>query len=74
MESPTVSLNTPNELADDMLRGADQIAEFILESAEAGAKSTTSPSARACPSSGWGPFFAHGRACYSNGFRARKAG
>jgi hypothetical protein len=30
MESPTVLQNTPNELADDILRGADQIAEFIF--------------------------------------------
>jgi hypothetical protein len=30
MESPpTVPENTPNELADDMLRGADEIAAFI---------------------------------------------
>jgi hypothetical protein len=30
MDSPTVTQNTPNELADDILRGADQIAEFIF--------------------------------------------
>jgi hypothetical protein len=30
METPTISENTPNELADDILRGADQIAEFIF--------------------------------------------
>ena len=30
MESPTVPENTPNELADDMLRGADEIAAFIF--------------------------------------------
>jgi hypothetical protein len=30
MESPpTVPENTPNDLADDMLRGADEIAAFI---------------------------------------------
>jgi hypothetical protein len=29
MESPTVPENTPNELADDMLRGAGEIAAFI---------------------------------------------
>jgi hypothetical protein len=42
--------------------------------AEAGAKCIILPSARACPSSGWGRFFARGRACCSNGFRGRKAG
>jgi hypothetical protein len=30
MESPTVPQNTPNELADDLLRGADEIAAFIF--------------------------------------------
>jgi hypothetical protein len=30
MDSPTVRQDTPTELADDMLRGADQIAEFIF--------------------------------------------
>jgi hypothetical protein len=30
METPTVPQNTPNELADDMLRGGDAIAEFIF--------------------------------------------
>ena len=30
LDSPTVPQNTPNELADDILRGADQIAEFIF--------------------------------------------
>jgi hypothetical protein len=30
MELPTIPQNTPNELADDMLRGADEIAEFIF--------------------------------------------
>jgi hypothetical protein len=29
MESPAAPENTPNELADDILRGADAIAEFI---------------------------------------------
>jgi hypothetical protein len=29
METPTVPQNTPNELADDILRGADEIAAFI---------------------------------------------
>ena len=29
MESPTVPEKTPNELADDILRGADEIAAFI---------------------------------------------
>ena len=29
METSTVPQNTPNELADDMLRGADEIAAFI---------------------------------------------
>jgi hypothetical protein len=29
MESSAVPQNTPNELADDILRGADAIAEFI---------------------------------------------
>jgi hypothetical protein len=30
MESPMVLQNTPNELADDILRGADEIAAFIF--------------------------------------------
>jgi hypothetical protein len=30
MDSPTAPQDTPNELADDILRGADQIAEFIF--------------------------------------------
>jgi hypothetical protein len=30
MESPTVPRDTPTELADDTLRGADEIAEFIF--------------------------------------------
>jgi hypothetical protein len=30
MESTTVLQNTPNELADDILRGADEIAKFIF--------------------------------------------
>jgi hypothetical protein len=30
MESPKVPQSTPNELADDMLRGADEIAAFIF--------------------------------------------
>ncbi len=30
MESSAVPQNTPNELADDILRGADAIAEFIF--------------------------------------------
>jgi hypothetical protein len=30
MDSPTVPQDTPTELADDILRGADQIAEFIF--------------------------------------------
>jgi hypothetical protein len=30
METPIVSQNTPVELADDMLRGADEIAAFIF--------------------------------------------
>jgi hypothetical protein len=30
MDSPTVPQDTPNELADDILRGGDQIAEFIF--------------------------------------------
>jgi hypothetical protein len=29
MESPTVPENTPNDLADDILHGADEIAAFI---------------------------------------------
>ena len=29
METSTVPQNTPNELADDILRGADEIAAFI---------------------------------------------
>jgi hypothetical protein len=30
MEAPTVPQDTPTELADDILRGADQIAECIF--------------------------------------------
>ena len=30
MESPKVPQRTPNELADDILRGADEIAAFIF--------------------------------------------
>ena len=30
MESPTVPENTPNDLADDILHGADEIAAFIF--------------------------------------------
>jgi hypothetical protein len=30
MESPTISETMPNELADDILRGADAIAAFIF--------------------------------------------
>jgi hypothetical protein len=30
MEAPAVPQNKPNELADDILRGADEIAEFIF--------------------------------------------
>ncbi len=30
MESSAVPQNTPNELADDILHGADEIAEFIF--------------------------------------------
>lgn len=30
MKSPTVPQNAPTELADDILRGADEIAEFIF--------------------------------------------
>jgi hypothetical protein len=30
MELPTVSQDKPNELADDMLRGAEEIAAFIF--------------------------------------------
>jgi hypothetical protein len=30
METPTVPQSTPNELADDMLRGADEIAAFLF--------------------------------------------
>jgi hypothetical protein len=30
MKSPAVPQNTPTELADDLLRGAEEIAEFIF--------------------------------------------
>jgi hypothetical protein len=46
----------------------------FLASAEAGAKSITSPNARAYRSSGWVRFSVRARAYCSDGFQARKAG
>jgi hypothetical protein len=55
MEPTTATQDTSSDLADDILRGADEIAEFLSGTKPAAGRYITLPNAPSWQYSGWAP-------------------